>query len=322
VIIFSTHPLHPDPTAELQSMGEYRIASAPTADVIAEECRGAGLIVVRAPIPDGVALREQGLRAFIRHGAGVDMINIPESTSAGVLVCNVPGANAQTVAEHAIWTAMALLRRYPIVAHEMTGGGWASARSNADHGRDLSGLTLGLLGLGNVGKAVARIAHHGFGMTVVAHTRSRKGSAEVEALGFYDLLQRCDILVLCAPLTDETQGLMDARALASMKQGAILINVARGPLVVEKALVEALSSGHLGGAALDVFDTQPLQADHPFRSLPNMILTPHMAGITADSMLRMGQGVVREAQRILAGHLPTNLVNADAVQHYRNRFPG
>jgi D-3-phosphoglycerate dehydrogenase len=109
--------------------------------------------------------------------------------------------------------------------------------------------------------------------------------------------------------------------IAALKPGSILINVARGPLVDETALVGALQSGHLAGAALDVFDTQPLPQDHPLLTLPNVILTPHMAGITEESMFRMGQGVVAEARRILAGELPVNLVNPDVVPRYRRRFP-
>ena len=320
-MIFSTHPLHPEVTAELQALGDYRVASAPTAQAITAESVGAELIVVRAPIPGGIATREAGLRALVRHGAGLDMINVDEATDAGVLVANVPGANALTVAEHVIWTAMALLRRNPQVTRDLHALGWAAARAHSDHGRELSGRTLGILGLGNIGKALARIAHHGFGMSVIAHTRSGSGNGDVQAVGFADLLQRSDILALCAPLTAETRGLIDTAALARMKPGAILINVARGPLLGEAALIDALTSGHLGGAALDVFDTQPLPQDHPFMSLPNVILTPHMAGITEESMLRMGQGVVAETRRILRGKLPENLVNPAVLPRYRSRFP-
>jgi D-3-phosphoglycerate dehydrogenase len=175
--------------------------------------------------------------------------------------------------------------------------------------------------MGNVGRALARIAAGGFGMTVISHTPSGRTPEGVEAVGFGDLLARSDVLVLAAPLTEATRGIVDARALDAMRPGAILVNVARGPLVVEAALVEALASGRLGGAAVDVFDVQPLPADHPFLSLPNVILTPHMAGITEESMLRMGMGVVDEARRIAAGELPQQLVNPEAVPLYRRRFP-
>lgn len=321
-MIFSTHPLHREVTAALQGMGAYRVASAPTAPAITAESAGAEIIVVRAPIPAGIASREVGLRAMIRHGAGLDMIDIDAATAAGVLVANVPGANALTVAEHVIWTAMALLRRNPQVTRDLHAAGWAAARSHSDHGRELSGRVLGILGLGSVGRALARIAAQGFGMPVIAHTRSGSGGDGVIPVSLDQLLQQADILALCAPLTAQTRGLINAAALARMKSGAILINVARGPLVDECALVNALRSGHLGGAALDVFDTQPLPSDHAYLTLPNVILTPHMAGITEESMLRMGQGVVAEAGRILAGGLPVNLVNPAALEKYRQRFSG
>jgi D-3-phosphoglycerate dehydrogenase / 2-oxoglutarate reductase len=321
-MIFSTHPLHPEVTRALQSLGTYVVASAPTASAILAESAGAEIVVVRAPIPSGLAAREAGLRAMIRHGAGLDMIPVDEATAAGVLVANVPGANAVTVAEHVIWTAMALLRMYPQVDRDLRQKGWAAGRAHADFGREISGKTLGILGMGSIGKALARIAVHGFGMTVISHTRSGNVPDGVTAVGFGNLLESADILALCAPLTPQTQGMIDAAGLARMKPGALLINVARGPLVAEAALIAALQSGHLGGAAIDVFDTQPLPQDHAFLHLPNVILTPHMAGITEESMLRMGQGVVTQTKHVLAGNLPGNLVNPEAVDHYRRRFPG
>lgn len=320
-MIFSTHPLHPEVTAALQVLGPYRIASTPTAAAIDAESGGATVIVVRAPIPTGIAPREPGLRALIRHGAGLDMINVDEATDAGVLVANVPGANALTVAEQVIWTAMALLRKFPQVNRDLRGKGWVAGRSHADSGRELSGKTLGILGMGNIGRALARIAVNGFGMPVLCHTRSGVAPKGVSPVGLADLLAGSDVLALCAPLTPETRGMIDSKALARMRDGAILVNVARGPLVDEAALIAALGSGRLGGASIDVFDTQPLPADHPFLALPNVILTPHMAGITEESMLRMGQGVVAEATRVLAGDLPRNLVNPAAVAKYRSRFP-
>lgn len=320
-MIFSTHPLHPDVMADLRALGTLRVASAPTAQAITAESEGAEVIVVRAPIPLGIATREAGLRAMIRHGAGLDMIDLDEATLAGVLVANVPGVNALTVAEHVIWSSMALLRRYPQVNGDLHGAGWAAARAHSDHGRDLSGRTLGIFGLGNIGKALARIARQGFRMPVIARTRSGVFAEGVECVSFEELLERSDILVLCAPLTDQTRGMMNAEALRRMKPDAILVNVARGPLVDEQALLAALTSGRLGGAVLDVFDAQPLPADHPFLALQNVILTPHMAGITEDSMLRMGQGVVAEARRILTGELPINLANPEVAASYRSRFP-
>ncbi|MBL8895716.1 MAG: dehydrogenase, partial [Rhizobiales bacterium] len=135
-----------------------------------------------------------------------------------------------------------------------------------------------------------------------------------------DLIAASDILVLCCPLKPETRGLIDARRLALLKRGSILINVSRGPVVDEAGLIDALQTEHLWGAALDVFNTQPLPSDHAFFSFDNVIITPHMAGITEESMARMGTGAIAEALRVLRGELPVNLVNPDVVTAYRKRF--
>jgi D-3-phosphoglycerate dehydrogenase len=182
---------------------------------------------------------------------------------------------------------------------------------------------LGVLGMGNVGRELARIARAGFGMRVVAHTRRAGAVPEgVESVSFERLMAEAEVLALCCPLTAETRGMVDAAAIGRMRAGAILVNVARGPVVDEAALAEALRYGRLGGAAIDVFQTQPLPEGHPFFSLPNVILTPHMAGITEESMLRVGMAVVAEVRRIVAGGLPERLVNPEAVPRYRERFGG
>lgn len=322
-LIFSTHTLHPKVTADLRAMGELKIASAPTPDAIAAESAGAEIIVVRAPIDAGIVERENLLKAMIRHGAGLDMIPVETATRCGVLVANVPGVNAVTVAEHVIWSALALLRQHPRVNGDLRADGWEAGRRHSNSGRELSGRTLGIVGMGNVGRALFRIARNGFGMTVLTHTRT-PGNVPDGAVpaGFSELLDQSDIVALCCPLTPQTTGLIDVAAIARMKEGAILINVSRGAVVDEVPLIEALQSNHLGGAALDVFGTQPLPQDHPLFVLDNVILTPHMAGITEESMLRMGEGVVAEARRIVAGELPGNLVNPDAVALYRTRFAG
>ncbi len=319
--VFSTHPLHPQVTARLQAVSDYRVASSPTAAAMLAEGTGAEVLVVRAPVPPEYFARASGLRAAVRHGAGLDMVPMEAATEAGVLVANVPGANAATVAEHAIFAAIALLRRYRQVDSALRSRGWAAARGLADTNRDLGGRVLGILGYGNIGQALARMAQ-GFGMTVIAHTR-RPGTLppDVAAVGLSDLLAQSDVLVVCCPLTEATRGLIDAAALAAMKPDAVLVNVARGPIIVTDALVAALARGHLWGAALDVFDTQPLPADHPLFALPNVMLTPHVAGITEDSMLRMGQGTADEVLRILDGHLPLNFCNPEVAPRYRARFP-
>lgn len=320
-IIFSTHVLHPDVTDALQALGDYRVASAPTPEALLEESAGAEIIVVRARIAPEIITREAGLMACVRHGAGLDMIPMDVASEAGVLVANVPGANANTVAEHVIWSALALLRHYPEVNNDLRRDGWEAGRRHSGKGRELSGRTIGLLGAGNIGQRVADMARHGFGCNVIAQTRSPANLPDgITPVSFDTLLTQSDVLVLCCPLTDETRGIIDKKAIAKMKRGAVLINVSRGPVTDEAALAEALSAGHLAGAAVDVFADQPLPPNHPFFGLPNMILTPHMAGITEESMLRMGQGVVRETSLILNGEKPRNFCNPEVWPRFRARF--
>lgn len=306
MIIHSTHPLHPDVTARLAAMADYRVSTAPAATK--DEARDAHLLIVRAPIPPDYFAAAPQLIAALRHGAGLDMIPVDAATAAGVLVTNVPGANAGTVAEHVIFAAIALLRRFPQVNTTLRSAGWNAARPLSDLGRDLGPRRLGIYGFGNIGRALHRIAQ-GFGMTVAAHTRRPDSlPPDVQPLSLDTLCATSDVLVLCCPLTPATAGSITAARIAAMKPGAVLINVARGPVVDTAALTTALQSGTLS-AALDVFDTQPLPETSPLWHLPNVILTPHMAGITDDSMARMGHTVADQIERILAGRLPQHLCN-------------
>jgi D-3-phosphoglycerate dehydrogenase len=323
-VIFSTHRLHPAAEARLSEAGRLCFASALDERTLIREGRDAAVIIVRAPIPAALFGVVPALRAAIRHGAGLDMIPLEAASRAGVLVANVPAVNARSVAEYVIFACLALLRRFRMIDRDLRGAGWPAGRAHADLAHELSGRTMGIVGFGSVGRAVAAIARDGFGLPILVHTRSPdvlRGEA-LEVCELDRLMAESDIVVLCCPLTAETRGLVDARRLALMKPSALLVNVARGPVVDEAALVSALEAGRLGGAALDVFSSQPLSGDHPFLSLDNVILTPHLAGITAESMLRMGMGAAEEAVRVLSGRLPVNLCNPEAVAAYRRRFPG
>lgn len=320
--IFSTHALHPQAEAMLKTAGELRIASSPDPETLLGEGRGADILIVRAPIPPDFFDDAPNLRAAIRHGAGLDMIPIDAATRAGVLVANVPAVNASTVAEHVFMVTLALLRQFRLMDRDLRTKGWTTGRAHSDRALDLGGRSIGIIGMGNVGKAIFRIARHGFGMDVVASSRSPESLPEgARYLTVDDLVATADIVVLCCPLTPETTGLLDGKRIARMKPGAILVNVSRGPVVDDAALIAALREGRIGGAALDVFSTQPLPADHPYFGFDNVIVTPHLAGITDESMMRMGTGAAGEAIRILKGELPVNLRNPDAVAHYRRRFP-
>lgn len=319
-VIYSTHGLHRDALALIGDAARVVTASGLDADTLAREGRGADIVIVRAPLPEAMFAPGTKLRATIRHGAGVDMIPLAAATAAGVLVANVPGANAPTVAEHVMFAALGLLRKFRLADGDLRHAGWLAGRAHAEEGHDLAGKTVGLVGMGAVGRAVVRLAQ-AFGCTVVGYSPSgRNFPAGARLLPLDAVVAESDILVLCCPLKPETRGLIDQRRFGLMKRGSLFINVARGPVADEAALVAALRSGALGGAALDVFDTQPLPPDHPLFSFGNVILTPHMAGITDESMARMGMGAVGEALRVLAGELPLNLVNPEALAAYGARI--
>lgn len=306
----------------LQGAGRLVVASAPDPDTLLGEGRDADIIIVRAPLPAAIFDNPPRLRAAIRHGAGLDMIPVEAATRAGVLVANVPGVNARTVAEHVVMVSTMLLRRLPMVDRDLRSKGWQAGRAHADRGREISGSRIGIVGMGNIGRALAAIAQRGFGMDVVASTR-RPGSLPegVRAASLDMLVEEVDIVVLCCPLTPETHGLMSRDRISRMRPDAVLVNVSRGPVVDEGALVEALRQSRIAGAALDVFTTQPLPPDHPLLTLDNVVLTPHMAGITEESMLRMGTGAAEETVRVLSGAMPVNFCNPEVEGRYRLRFP-
>lgn len=306
----------------LEGAGRLTIATGLEPERLLAEGLDASAIIVRANIPPELFARASLLRAAVRHGAGLDMIPVAAATVAGVLVANVPAVNARSVAEHVFMAAMALLRRFRMVDRDLRTGGWLAGRDHATRTGELSGRRVGIVGYGAVGRQVRAIAEGGFALETATTPRGGAAGDDVRRMELDALCGWADIVVLSCPLTEETRGLIDARRLALMRPHALIVNVARGAVIVEEALVEALAAGRIGGAALDVFATQPLPSGHPLLRFDNVIVTPHMAGITEESMMRMGVGAAGEVLRVLAGELPKNLRNPEAVAAYRRRFPG
>jgi D-3-phosphoglycerate dehydrogenase len=234
---------------------------------------------------DLIALAPE-LRVIGRAGAGVDNIDIAAATRRGIAVLNAPGANTVSAAEHTIALLFALVRRIPWAVQSMREGAW-DRKSFA--GIELRGKTLGVIGLGRIGAHVARVAR-ALGMTVVAHDpylpAQRGADLGVALWPLDEVLAAADVVTLHMPLTDATRHLLDRGRLARMKRGAVLVNAARGELVEETALVEAVQSGHLGGAAVDVFADEPLPADSPLRGVDRLLLTPHLAASTREAQDR------------------------------------
>lgn len=230
------------------------------------------------------------LRVVGRLGVGLDNIDLVACAARGIEVIPATGANALAVAEYVICAAMSLLRGAYFSTAAVAGGGWP--RESLSGGRELAGKVLGVIGFGSIGRETGRLARS-LGMLVLGFDTQIATSAPVwreqrtiaEDLG--DLLRLSDVVSLHAPLTDGTRGLIDARKLALMKRDAVLINTARGGIVDEAAVAAALKAGRLGGAALDVFSEEPLPGGSPLAGCPNLLLTPHIAGVTRESNVRV-----------------------------------
>jgi len=277
-------------------------------EALREAVRAAdGLIVRSATKVTAELLEDPGkLRAVVRAGVGVDNIDVAAATRKGIVVMNTPRGNNVSTAEHTLTLLMALARMVPQADASLRAGKW---ERNRFLGTQLAGKTLGVIGLGNIGSIVARRAQ-GLEMKVLGHdpqmTAERIAQMGVEPVASLDdLLPRCDFLTVHTPLNEHTRNLIGAAQLARMKKGARLINCARGGIVNEDALVEALKSGHLAGAALDVYAQEPLPADHPFLRLPNVVLTPHLAASTTEA---------QEQVAIEAAQLMIDFLQKGAVQ--------
>jgi (S)-sulfolactate dehydrogenase len=238
-----------------------------------------------------------------RLGVGLDNIDMPACERLGLNVIPAAGANALSVAEYVIATAMALLRGAYSSTADVAAGRWPRAALSS--GREIGGKVLGLVGFGAIGQLTARLAH-GLGMGVIAHDavmpadHAAFAQLGVRSVNLDELLAQADVVSLHVPLVAGTRGLFNAQRLAQMKRGAVLINTARGGIVDEVALAAALRSGALGGAAIDVFDAEPLPASSHFQGCPNLILTPHVAGVSAESNERVSAMIADEVLKALA----------------------
>ena len=253
--------------------------------------------------------RARSLRVIARHGVGVDSVAVEAAARRGIPVLITPQANLRSVAEHVFALALAASRNLPRADRSVREGRFAARDELL--GRELFGATMGVIGLGRVGSEVARMAAAGFGMRVLGHDPQlspdhirTRGAEPVGTLP--DLLGACDLVTVHVPLSEATKGLLGRRELASMRPGSVLIQTSRGGVIDEAALVEALRSGHLAGAGIDVYGREPPPEDHPFFSLENAVLTPHTAALTEQATRRMALGAARGILDVLNGADPSD----------------
>lgn len=264
---------------------------------------GATAIISRMGRIDlGMIAAAPGLRVIAKHGAGVDNIDIAAAAAHGVPVLSAPGGNAVSVAEHTLAMLLAVTKRLLPLDTGMRAGRWEKP---GFIGREIAGLRMGLVGLGAIARDVARMAQV-FGLQLAAFDPHAEDAvfAQAGVARFTDLdamVAQSDILSLHCPLTQDTRHLLNAARLARLPAGAVVLNTARGGLIDEPALLQAVQSGHLAGAGLDSFAIEPPPADHPFLTEPRILLSPHVAGVTAQAGARVARAAVEGALAVLEG---------------------
>jgi D-3-phosphoglycerate dehydrogenase len=291
---------------------DLRMSRSSAADDIIAVARDADAVIVcYAQVTGAIIGALTRCKIIGRTGLGVDNIDVPAAKARGITVTYVPDYCLREVSDHAMALLLALARKVPFANNLVQSGRWELPPVAPL--RRLEGQVLGLIGFGNIPRALAPKAK-AFGLKVITHdpyvSPDVLAKAGVEGVSFDDLLARSDFISVHAPLTPQTRGLINAAAFARMKKGALLVNTARGPLIDEAALVAALDSGHLGGAALDVVTTEPLPKDSALLGRDNLILTPHTAFYSVEALVELQSKCANDVARVLRGEPPVYPVKA------------
>jgi len=295
----------------------------PRDELMRQAARSEGLLALLTDrIDDELLKTSPNLLVVSNMATGFDNVDIAAATRRNVLVTRTPGVLSETTAEFTIALMFAAARRVVEGDRQVRAGGWKTWGPEILLGRDLAGATLGIVGMGGIGADVARRAR-ALGMRIVYHSRSRKTALErryrMEFVGLDGLLERADFVSLHAALTADTRHLINARTLRLMKSNAVLVNTARGPLVDQAALHEALVEGRIAAAALDVTDPEPMPAEDPLLSLPNVIITPHIASASVATRSRMAVLAAENLVQALSGRMPKHTVNREVASNWRGR---
>ena len=308
----------PSAMGRLEAAGEVVVIDERDEAALIEAVADADALVVRtySQVTAKVAraAKKAGrLKVVGRAGVGVDNIDVRAFVEAGIHVVHTPAACTGAVADLTVGLIISLQRRIVEFDGRLRGGEFKELRSDAPRSGDLQYQTLGVIGMGRIGQAVSRCLRDGFGTKVIYHDIRDKGLLPFVALPLSsaeEVYAQADVISMHVPLTKRTRGMIDAKALSHFKQGSYLINTSRGPIVEGAAVAEALESGHLAGAAIDVFDPEPPPEDHPLRSARNCTLTPHIASRTKEGTAAMND-VVDDIIGILQGKEPMYPVDPD-----------
>lgn len=288
----------------------------PRETLLAEAAKADGLYVLLTDrVDEELLAAAPNVRMVANMAVGYDNIDVPACSRRGVMVSNTPGVLTETTADLTWALLMATARRLVEAQKVIEADEWRTWSPMMLTGQDIYGATLGIIGAGRIGSAVARRAR-GFGMRILYHNRRPNAELEAESGAEYvtlpDLLAQSDFVVTLVPLTPETRHLINADALRQMKRTAVFVNAARGPVVDEQALYTALKEGWIWAAGLDVWETEPIRSDHPLLSLPNVVALPHIGSASIATRTRMAVMAAENLVAGLTGQRPPNLVNGDA----------
>ncbi len=276
--------------AELRKMGE--VVYRPS-DLYSEIAKSDVLIVRSATKVTEALVANSSLKIVARAGVGLDNVDVPACEKKGIKVINTPGASSDAVAELALAFMLALARKIPQAHLSMKQGKWDK---KSFVGSELAGKTLGILGYGRIGSKVAKFAS-GFGMKIICTNLNPVNDAAVTQVELPELLSSSDFISIHVALTPETKGMFNADVFAKVKKGAYILNLARGPVIDEDALYNALKSGHLGGAGLDVFPQEPYSGK--LLELDNVVFTPHIGGSTKEAQMRIGLELIQQLKSLM-----------------------
>jgi D-3-phosphoglycerate dehydrogenase len=318
-------PIHPDGLALLETEARVLVTEAEQEAGMLAAAADADAILFRIKPPCSESLMGgcRKLRVVGRYGAGLDTVDLAAATRLGIAVVHAPGANAQSVAEHAMMLILACAKQARRVDRMTRAGDWGPARFQGLV--ELAGKTLGIVGVGNVGRQSARLAA-AFGMRVLGcdpyvpdDELRRRGVEPVPTLEA--LLPQVDVLTCHTPHTPETNRMINERTLRLLKPGAIYVNTSRGRVQDERAIFEALTRGHLAAAGIDVFEEEPAAVDNPLFNLENVIVSSHVAGVTAEANRAIALQVSGEMLRVLRGERPRVLANPDVAPRLAHLRP-
>ncbi|MFW6434909.1 MAG: hydroxyacid dehydrogenase [Halovenus sp.] len=301
--------------AQCTSMDEYGSYTSALDDIETYDA----VIVRVAELDADIIERADRLQVIAKHGTGLDNIDIEAASKRDIVVCNTPGANAQSVAEHAIALLFGVHRKLHMADRHVRAGNWE--RSTVT-GHEIHGDTLGLLGFGAIAQIVASLGR-GIGMDVLAYDPFQPDDAfpefveQIETVP--ELFDRSTAVSIHVPLNDETRHMVSTAELRSLGEDGVLINTSRGAIVEEAALLETLEEGSLGGAGLDTFAEEPPGEEHPMYARDELLLTPHVGGTTNEALQRMSLKAAENIRTVYEGGIPESAVNADAIDRGRSR---